>query len=213
MRRKAIINGLIMCAITTYSALVISTYPIFRGTYKTMPLETIKVIDADTTIKNIDYSKLTPDEAIKEISTPAQVNDYFEKHLKQSFERRSESFAKTHERGYGFCLDYAIAASALLSDNDYKPNILALEGSILKPGHAVFLYKTSKGYGALGNTSMPAKYPTVDSLIKDLNRMTKENYSEYALVDIDKTYTRNKWLRGNKCTQYYLPRKQRIPVK
>jgi len=109
-----------------------------------------------------------------------------------------ESFKKNHLDKRGICFDYATSAAALLSDNGYPSLLLSLKGESFFWIHAVFLYRTSSGFGALGNTPMEPLYSSVDLLVKDFKKRYGISFKEYSIVDLDKTFKHRKWIDGDK---------------
>lgn len=98
------------------------------------------------------YSHLNYKEVIKEIKTPEQANHYLRKQLHYADTGTYSSFKRIHERGYGLCAEYAIAAAALLSDNDYPPLILVIYLRNASFNHAVYIFQDKKTgrWGCLG---------------------------------------------------------------
>ena len=135
----------------------------------------------------IDYSKLTWQEAIVQVQTPEQAQDYLYRHLKYWEDHHYDSFKTNHNDRRGVCLDYAIAAAALLSDNNYPPLILHMN-SKKKVGHAVFLYNLDGKYFALGTTPMTKGYDSINELIKAFPRVYDKEFHNYFILDFNKNY-------------------------
>lgn len=154
----------------------------------------------------IDYSKLTWQEAIKYVQTPAQAQDYLDRHfLGDKNDSSGESFKFNHSDRRGNCVDYALSAAALLSDNNYPPLILAM-GSPFKQGHMVFLYKTKEGHGSIGFVSIPPLFETVEELIREYNYVTDADHSSFFVANLNATYPDRRWIDGNEriITKFYL---------
>ncbi|MEK6969193.1 MAG: transglutaminase-like domain-containing protein [Nanoarchaeota archaeon] len=126
-------------------------------TYTTMPLNFVPVFTVpiggvvNEQAKNkefVDYSKLTWQEAIDQVQTPEQAQEYLDQHFSTDYDEvgwhsKGESFKYNHSKAKGNCLDYATVAAALLSDNGYSPILLAMSDS--NTAHAVYLYRTKEG--------------------------------------------------------------------
>lgn len=98
------------------------------------------------------YSHLSYEEVIEKIKTPAEAAHYLEEQLSYLKIYSYRSFKYIHERGSGLCADYALAAAALLSDNDYPSLMLVVEVKGLSISHALYIYqdKQTKKWGTLG---------------------------------------------------------------
>jgi len=153
-------------------------------TYKTIPQNSISNVSLKENLTesktSVDYSKMTWQKTIEHIQTPQEAQEYLDTHFEQhddgkvkryipgiiNFSKeKGETFKYNHYKKKGTCVDYATAAAALLSDNNFPPLIIGMRGS--SKAHAVFLYKTDKGFSALGVTPMMEGYSSVDSLIND----------------------------------------------
>ncbi|MBU0760577.1 MAG: hypothetical protein KJ600_06420 [Nanoarchaeota archaeon] len=182
------------------------------ATYKTMSPDLIQsappIRKGESLVENpTDYSKLTWQEAIEHVRTPEQAQDYLDRHFEydkdeeEGFSLRlfnvgskGESFKYNHTRAKGVCLDYATSAAALLSDDGYEPLLLCMRGDVL---HAVFLYRTDEGFGALGKPPSFGVCPTLDGLVKSFTLPNGGKFREYAVVDLDKNFTREEWISGD----------------
>ena len=109
------------------------------ATYRTISpslIQPVTLIEIATE-RAIDYSKLTWQEAIEYVQTPKQAQDYLDRHFRYADDSSGESFKLNHVDGVGVCIDYAINAAALLSDNNY-PSLMLVMASRKGEGHAVF---------------------------------------------------------------------------
>ena len=144
----------------------------------------------------IDYSKLTWQEAIEQVQTPEQAQDYLNKHLFYEESGHYDSFKINHSDRHGVCLDYATAAAALLSDNNYQPLILEMNDGE-KYSHVVFVYKLDGEYFALGNSPLARGYLSIDGLIKGLNQKYGKAYCNYFIFDLNANY-KTEWMNKDK---------------
>jgi len=179
-------------------------------TYTTIPSSSIVTVKpVEQLEKRIDYSKMTYQEAINYVKHPYVAQDYLDRHLIRTQWHSGNTFKNTHKERKGACLSYAIAAAALLSDDDYQSILLVMEGLDHKTGkyygHVVFPYKSEKGFGALGNTYMPAKYSTLNDLVKAFSDEHKFTPDKYLLIDLNKTFPNKEWIDSDVNLQ--LPRK------
>ncbi len=148
----------------------------------------------------VDYRKLTWQEAIEQVKTPVQAQGYLDRHF--SFDsdevgwlnNKGESFKYNHSRAKGNCLDYATIAAALLSDDGYSPLLLVMTDS--NTAHAVYLYRTKEGYGALGNTPISPGNSSVEELVNFFNRSYGSRHDKYGVVNLDENFTREEWISG-----------------
>ena len=157
--------------------------------------------------EEVDYSKLTWQEAINHVKTPKQAQDYLYKHLDIDFRElmwgfnflginfftKGETFKYNHTKRKGICIDYATAAAALLSDNGYPPLMLHMRCDSKRDMHVVFLYKTKEGFGALGMTPEKPVHKTIDSLVNALG----EEYEYFSIVNLDDNYKNREWIAGD----------------
>jgi len=173
--------------------------------YKKISPEEIKIIkQIDQEIDPlIDYGELTLEEVIKYIKTPEQVQDYLDKHI-QYVKEPLESFRKNHEDGAGACDSFTICSAAPLKDNGYSSTYLSLNGKKESEGHSVFVYRTKKGYGCRGNTPLPAKYKSVEDLVRGLNANYGWGYKRYLLLNLDKVFPKESWIKGGKLSFNHL---------
>lgn len=97
------------------------------------------------------------------------------------------------------CLDYAVCAAALLSDNDYPPLILLMRNQKENKRHAVFLFKDKETefFGALGNTPLFSEVRNVKDLVKAFYFEEEMLFDEYTIVNLDDKFLERKWIDGN----------------
>jgi len=167
-----------------------------KRSYVTMHQEDIKIIPSQGK-KRIRYRKFSWEEAIDAVETPREAQAYLNRYMHGSDDKKAESFVVNHQNRKGDCIDYAVDAAALLSDNGYTPNILRMLTADLSTAHAVFLYRTEEGYGALGNTPVKPGHKTVESLIKEIEKKTNWTFASYHVVDLDKSYPNRIWIYGD----------------
>ncbi len=107
-----------------------------------------KNLKAQTYYANLNYLKI-----IKVIKTPKETAYYLKTYLHFKRTETCRSFKYIHNRKYGQCAEYAVAAAALLSDNNYPPLILHLYYHSSKNTHALFIYqhKKTKKWGVLAS--------------------------------------------------------------
>jgi hypothetical protein len=188
----------------------------FHGkSFSTVAIEDIKLVESVefSQEERDQYSKIIPSkkqkhttlswqEAITEINDPLEVQDYLFWHLNYKDEHVSTTFSKMHEDREADCMGYSLSAAALLSDNNYPPYILATV-STEGMAHAVFLYKTKEGFGALGNSPLSPQYETIDDLLKTLYTIYPfgGEVERYAIIDLDKTFPNKEWIEGDIITE------------
>lgn len=157
--------------------------------------------------EEIDYSKLTWQEAIAYVKTPEQAQDYLYTHFEYDFDEyngfsffgifnvstKGETFKYNHTRRKGICIDYATAAASLLSDDGYPPLLLYMKKG--ESRHVVFLYKTEEGFGALSNNFEKPIHQTIESLVKSIRQYYP--YEHYAVVNLDENYKNREWIDGD----------------
>ena len=192
------------------------------STYKTISPQSIKEVahkSGSTEINHfVNYDAMTWQEAINYVETPEEAQDYLDRHFTYDdnekvdfpgldvlfFHKASqgESFKYNHTRKKGVCIDYATAAAALLSDNDYPPLVLCIKttsptGKTYK--HAVFLYHQESGFGTVGNTAVKQQYPTIRELVTTLIQKNNPNSKplSYAVVNLDTQWERDQWIKGD----------------
>ena len=163
---------------------------------KTIPhasLESIPSIVTENKIPidtSINYKNLSWEEAIDCVKTPEQAQNYLDKHLTfvKTFKTAPhESFKLNHLNGKGVCVNYALDAAALLQDNGYLPLILGFK-SKKDDYHAIFLYRTEKGFSALGNTSVDKSYKSIDELVEDFHNLYDYEPTGYFVMNLDKNF-------------------------
>lgn len=161
----------------------------------------------------VDYTEMTWQEAIAYVKTPEQAQHYLNTHfeidlneyargfniLGINFFTKGETFKYNHTRRKGVCIDYATAAAALLSDDDYPPLLLHMKCEDKKSCHVVFLYKTEEGFGALGNTPEKPVYATIDKLVTTIG----EEYEYFSIVNLDENFKDKEWIDGDIDLQGY----------
>ena len=178
--------------------------------FKTIPVNNLSYIKkmppTDTKIiENVDYSKMTAQEVIAFVKTPAQAQHYLSNHFSYDLKEASgfnmiffnvgtkgESFKHNHAKRKGICIDYAIAAAALLSDDGYPPLLLFLKRP--KGMHVCFLYRTEEGFGAFGTWAIEPRYKTVEELVIDLDY---PKYDYYCVVNLDEQFENRQWIDGD----------------
>lgn len=126
--------------------------------------------------------------------------------------QKIESFAENHRDRRGDCLDYALAAAALLSDDGYTPAVLRMFDAKLKKAHAVFLYRTETGYGVLGNSPLSPTYETVPALVHALEHKYHLKFTRFHVVDVEKSFPQQQWRDGNKFLELYTSTQDLYPV-
>ena len=156
-------------------------------------------------VMDFDYTQLTSEEVIKYIKTPKKVQHYLDHHLETGEFEKGESFAENHLDRKGLCIDYALAAAALLSDDGYKANILILSQRNT-PSHALFLYKENDHFGVLGNSSIPARYGSINELVKAISEKNYWDFYKYAIVDLDATFPDKDWIDKSVNFKLYYPK-------
>lgn len=162
-------------------------------------------------IEDVDYSRMTWQEAMVFVKTPAQAQHYLNSHFSYDIKEASsgfnmiffnigtkgETFKYNHTRRKGICIDYATVAAALLSDDGYPPLILCLKriANGRKYAHAVFLYRTGQGFGALSTLPIEPRYKTVEELVIDY--FDYPSYDYYCIVNLDEQYKNREWVDGD----------------
>ena len=157
--------------------------------------------------KDIDYSVMDYQEVIERIDELDEVQKYLDENMTyfQDNRGRCESFRANHEDGVGVCIDYAVIAAALLSDN-VEGNMINSDGQLVQcvtmmytgdgRGHAVYVVETSEGYCALGNTPVLEPADTIEELILTIGRMTGLDYTTYQLAPLDVLAPDEEWIHG-----------------
>jgi len=142
----------------------------------------------------ISDTSLTPDSTVNRVyfqMAQQYLNRTMEYDMAELDTRSiGESFRVNHEKRRGVCIDYASMAAALVSDEGFPPLMCIMAGESGR--HAVFIYRSEYGWGALGNTPLPPVYRSVDSLILSLG-----DFNRYMVVDLDRNYPRKEWMYGN----------------
>ena len=173
------------------------------------PLEVSKIKnpttkETTTTIKK-PYKELNWKEAIQQISSPKEAQEYLDTYISYDYETVKKgtndsihSFEINYNDKKMICSEYANAAAALLEDDGYTPNALYLCYSNSLDGHAMYIYKKSAGFGAIGNTPLEAKYKNIPELVRGFNKKYHKTYNKYMLVDLNETYPNHMWVEGDK---------------
>lgn len=179
--------------------------------YKTVSpsvIDGMKSINSPTEdVEQIDYSKLTWQEAISYVKTPEQAQDYLDRYFEYDFDEyngfnlfglfnvctKGETFKHNHTRRKGICIDYATAAAALLSDDGHPPLLLYMKRG--ESRHVVFVYKTGECFGALSNNSEKPVHKTIESLVKSMRQYYP--YKHYAIINLDENYPDREWIDGD----------------
>lgn len=136
------------------------------------------------------YSHLSYKEVIEQIKTPAETAHYLENQLNYLHINTCRSFKYIHERGYGLCAEYAIAAAALLSDNNYPPLILQVFLEDYPTiSHACYIYQNKKAgkwgtLGIKGENSPDAIFNNMEEICAYLSMVYTEKIIAYAIHDL-----------------------------
>ena len=152
------------------------------------------------------YKKLTWQQAMEYVQTPEQAQVYLDRHFttlrddtpRDDTIRRSFKYNHLIPGGKN-CLDYANSAAALLSDDGYLQNYLCMFTEYLENRHAVFLYRTPTGYGALGNTPIAPEHQTVESLVMAFEQIygPKFKYDLYKIISLDYAFPDGEYIGGD----------------
>jgi hypothetical protein len=151
-------------------------------------------------LEELDYNDLTYKQAIKYVKTPKQAQDYAEQHIIPNKQKltSTKSFKEIHSKREVYCVGYSLACAALLSDNGYPSLLLYMFQGNNENAHAVFLYKTKKGYNALGNTPRMNDYASINDLVKSFtDNFGNPIYKYFKVENLDKNYPDNSWIDGN----------------
>lgn len=186
------------------------------ATKTTAPEEMKRMIDYIHEPAEMDYKSMTWQEAIKAISTPRQAAHYLQNHMHQIGQSKDdgtkyvdsdmETFEQNHKDQIGDCLDYTMAAAALLSDDGYEPTMMVLKNKT--ESHAVFIYKTKTNkYSTIGASYIPPQYTNLDDLALAQNALTDTGYTHYAIINLDDV-DGIRWMNGEGVAMnYYWPDK------
>jgi hypothetical protein len=168
--------------------------------FKTIPFESVPIakpmryVDSKQPVYGI-HNILSCDETIEMIQTPAEVLKYFSRNLKYEVTPGSPSFCEFNRHRSGDCFEYSISAAALLSDNGYPATLLFIDG---KDGsHALYLYQTEKGYGALSTMSFEPQYKSIEEIVEHFADKYDLIFDEYSVIDLDKTFPNKEWIYGD----------------
>ena len=109
------------------------------------------------------------------------------------------SFKEDYTKKKGVCLDYAVCAAALLSDDGYPPLILIMRSQKETKDHGVFLFKDKETgwFGALGNTPLFSEARSVNDLVKAFYSEQKIFFDEYTIINLDNKFRYKEWINGN----------------
>jgi hypothetical protein len=177
-------------------------------TFKTISPEAIQPVSHKPSVEipEAGWGSLTYQEVIEFVKTPEQAQCYLDNYFvfdPQEAEdaKKSagvgESFKYNHAKAKGVCFDHATAAAALLSDNGYAPLLLGMKRTKDDFNHMVFVYRTKNGFGCLGNTPMPAKYSSVNDLVKAFNGYWGGNFDKYGVLNLDSNFDRETWISSD----------------
>jgi hypothetical protein len=185
-------NGLKKLIISSFLALNI-------GCHTKKIIESMAIVTPQRVKGIASYQNMTHREVIAKINNPKDVQLYFDHFMAYEKTNGNRTFRHFHEVRKGDCSEYAIAAAALLSDDGYDPIILRLHPytNFSGPPHAIFLYRTPEGYGALGNTSMDPVYPSVRELVFDMrNKHDGHRYNPVSTIaiNLDDKFDRGAWI-------------------
>jgi len=169
--------------------------------YKTIPINLAEsrmpLIEKNINLNDsIDYNKMTWEESITYIKTPNQAQDYLNRHFSYDSVGTYESFKKNHLDKKGNCVDYAFGAASLLIDDGFPPIIIGFKGKSLK--HLIYVYKTEKGFSALGNTPVEKRYPKIMDLIQDFENQYDYHPKKYFIINLNENFPDTSWINSNK---------------
>jgi hypothetical protein len=176
--------------------LLIAFPTLFFGTllFKTVPPSYqafLSLRDYKCFIKRLKYS-----EVIKEVKTPEQAKRYLTEYLSVKADLENygvedyvASFKKINEKGVDDCDGGALAAAALLRDDEYPSLMLCMfrkEHSLEHHGgHAVFIYQVNGKWGTLGIKEVdcePPQYSSAEEIVRSY-RVEKFN-----VINIEEQY-------------------------
>jgi hypothetical protein len=133
-----------------------------------------------------EYGHLSPEEAVKAISTPEEARRYCTRYIEYTDDELQDRspdfwapFALTHARQRGDCEDAAFSALELLADDGYPPWLLIMTGP--GDGHAIYLYQRNGKFGTLGSNRTDCRTAAYASLA-DIVREYGE-YDAYEVLD------------------------------
>lgn len=166
--------------------------------------------------------KGTPDEAIAEISTPKQAQDFINKYIEYK-DRDSNirginggdtySLTKLLEKDTGLCRDGAAFAAASLKDNGVPSQILHRSPQD-QPGHVVFVYQDpnnrdmnpkTPNWGSVGINKYDFREPvwTLDQIVQGIDNKfgysKTGNWTVHDLSDFDLKNGFGGWVNINVC--------------
>lgn len=169
----------------------------------------LNIIDSpqNNNLYSVDYSQFNAQELIEFIETPEQVEDYLKNYIMYDREKEeivTDSLAFNHLDRKGKCLDYALIAAALLSDNGYEPNFFYMGSNKLeKKAHAVFVYRTSAGYRILGTEHIKPTFDSLEKVVQFYNHnYSRVNYHFYGLFQVEDIYQETDWIYGSSDLTY-----------
>jgi len=165
--------------------------------------------------------KGTPDDAISEVSTPRQAQDFINKYI--DYKNRSSSvrgvnggntysLSRLLEKHSGLCRDGAVAAAVMLKDDGY-PSLILNRAPKNKQGHVVFVYQDSNrnmdpdspNWGSVGINSYDFREPkfTLDQIVSGIDHKFRyQNDGFYSLHDLslfDLKTGPDGWVNENLC--------------
>ncbi len=202
---RALIFGTIIGLGVSYFISPIIENKIYPHNYRSITEDSIQsVLYPKKSKKNsLDFNKLNYEEAIKKVETPGEVQwtfleDYFNFYYDKK-EMSGMSFKEDYTKKKGVCLDYAVCAAALLSDDGYPPLILIMRSQKETKDHGVFLFKDKETgwFGALGNTPLFSEARSVNDLVKAFYSEQKIFFDEYTIINLDNKFRYKEWINGN----------------
>lgn len=101
------------------------------------------------------------------------------------------SFKHIHENKKDDCDAGAIAAAAILSDDDFPPYVAILETPGINIAHEVFVYKTENGkFGSIGinDTDCLFNYNSLEELRIEICKGLEHKHTKITVYDLGKRY-------------------------
>ncbi len=146
----------------------------------------IPLIESNIDLNNsVDYGEMSWEEIIAYVKTPNQAQDYLDRYFK-----------KNHLEKKGNCVDYAVRAAGLLIDDGFLPVVIGLKSD--NSNHLIYLYRTEKGFSALGNTPIEKGYPKIIDLIKDFENEYYFHPKKYIIMELHENFSDSAWINSNK---------------
>jgi hypothetical protein len=159
------------------------------------------------------YEKLTYLEVIEKISTPEEAQEYVQHYIDYAEDDDQwgrdyiPSFKWIHENKKEDCDGGALAACALLSDDQYVVRMASIGKDDAEFGHAICIfYEQGKGYGSIGIRSSDfreAKYNSPAEIVKDLEfdyytTINPEDYENWIWENQkEDMFNQTKYIRAN----------------